>query len=361
MAVPVLTVAMVPGEQEVQGQEAEGAQPSLTLSVTNPVNIVTAPGSTIKVALNRTNIIKDCDYYYQDSPGNQNTPTSISLAVTGTATSPGGTTFDAVTVTPPNGSLILVSRTGGASVSFPASQIAGAVTTATSVLTWTLNPAQYQGSPPWSSGNLVDLYFTLNFGMNKAPGGVPNASLFVTSDPNVPSNLKNTAKTPPIQFLWGCLADDEPVRMADGSLRAVREVAVGERVRAAGGGALRVVNVTRGREPKPMVRLVLEDGRSVRMTDGHPVRTAQGWTLARDVAAGDRVETEEGPRTVAAVEWFRHEGGVANLVLAALDGQADDLDPHAAAFYAGGVLVGDNRLQAHAGARDQARAASTAG
>jgi len=352
-AVPVVTFTQT--EPEASGEEEEGAQPQLTLSVTNPVNIVTPQGSPIKVALNRDNVIPDCDYYYSD--GTTTVPSEISLAVTGTATAPAGNSFDAISGTNVNGSLIIVSRSGGASVTFPSSSIPPAVTSATSVLTWTLDPATAQQSPPWNSGDTVDLYFTLNFGMNNS-GPQPNTSLFVTSDPSTPPGLQNTALTPPLIFLWGCLAEDEPVRMADGSLRPIREVEIGEMVRAAGGGALRVVNLTRGREPKPMLRLVLEDGRAVRMSDGHPVRAEGAWVLARDLVPGTRVETEEGPRALLRVEPFRYEGEVRNLVLAPADAPADDLDPEDAAFFAAGVLVGDNRLQGHAGARGRQAAAA---
>lgn len=356
MAIPVVAVADTGGiadtsnvQEEAEAEGTEMAQPQLTLNVTAPINIRTPKGSTIKVALNRDAQVPDADYFYME-PTVGSLPQQISLAVMGTATAPAGNTFDATTPTNTNGSLITVSRNGGASVNWPPAQIAAAVSTATSLLQWTLNPAQYQGSPPWSNNDTCDLYFTLNFAMNHSPNGLPNTSLNVTSVQNTPPVI-NTAYTPPLMFMWGCLAADEPVRMADGTLRPVAGVAIGDRVRTAGGGALRVVNVTRGREPEPLVALALEDGRTVRMTDGHPVRTAEGWVLARHAAPGQRVETEEGTALVTAVERVRYEGEVHNLTLAPVDAQADDLDPEDAAFYAGGVLVGDNRLQGHAGGR----------
>ncbi|HST60284.1 MAG TPA: Hint domain-containing protein [Longimicrobium sp.] len=344
-AVPVLTLfetGSMPGE--ASASEEERSQPSLALVITDPVNKVTPQGSPIRVALSRDDQIPDCDYYYGGNAPNPNP--NIQLAVTGTATAPAGNTFDPKTATNVNGSLITISRNGGASVTFPPEQIPPAVTSATSVLTWSMNPAQYQGPPPWSSGDTVDLFFTLNVAMNNSPGGVPNVSIFVTSDPSTPPGMQNTYVSPPLQFMWGCLAEDEPVRMADGTLRPVRDVRIGEQVRTAGGGALRVVNLTRGREPIPMLRIVTEDGRAGRMTEGHPVRTDAGWTRARDVAPGDRVETEAGMRTVTTVEPFRYDGEVRNLVLAPADGPADDLDAADASFFASGLLVGDNRLQA---------------
>lgn len=323
------------------------AGPQLSLTVTDPVNKVTPAGATIRVAINRTNVLNDCDYYYIE-PTVGSAPAEIDLAIGGRAEAAPGNRFDAVTASNLNGSLVLVCRSGasaGGAMVFPSSEIPPAVVASGAELAWRINPAQSTQVPFWQSGDVLDLYFTLNFAMNGSPTGRPNVSLTVTSDTSVQASLPNVAITPPLQFLWGCVAADEAVRMADGSLRAIRDVAIDDRVRAdAGGRALRVADVTRGHEPGPMVELLTVDGRCLRMTGAHPVMVPGGWALARDLARGDVVETEDGPRALASVEPAA-PGAVRNLVLAPDEEGAAPPQPGEAAFFAAGIRVGDHALQ----------------
>lgn len=323
-----------------------GAIAVQTVTVINPNHNTHPTRDYIKVALNRTpGQVGDCDYYYEY--GTDGSKPIVGLQVNGSALLVSGFTVNANPGF--NGSCILQRRSSvgdGATLAFPEDQIPALCTGAGNVVTWNIGPDWFQGAP-WDQGQTIDLDFVLNF--NVTPGGT--TFVRVTSVPqaviNTPSNI---ARIDPMQFVWGCVAAGTQVRMADGSLRAIETLRAGERVATGAGhagGSLRIAEVWKGFEAKPLYRLATASGAQVLVTDEHPVPTAEGVKLARDLAPGMVVTTTRGPETLRAVQAVSHDGPVYNLDLLPDDATClEDLDDDAiTAFEAGGILVGDNRMQ----------------
>lgn len=89
-----------------------------------------------------------------------------------------------------------------------------------------------------------------------------------------------------------CFAAGTPVRMADGSQRAIESVNAGETVVSCRGFA-RVVTATLVTPKRVWGDITLTDGRSVRVTPNHPFLTTHGWIAAKLLRPGDALVVEE--------------------------------------------------------------------
>src|SRR6266542_6858607 len=93
----------------------------------------------------------------------------------------------------------------------------------------------------------------------------------------------------------GCLSPDTLIAMADGLWKPIRDVVTGDQVIAHDGQPHRVTETMSHWHPSPLHRLTVLGGRSVDLTDDHPmliVRHADSvaeWAPAREVRAGDLV------------------------------------------------------------------------
>jgi len=316
--------------------------PVQTITVVNPNHNTHPTRDYIKVGLNRTSSqVADCDYYYQY--GNDGSKPIVGLLVNGSAQLLSGYTV----ATTPNftGSCVLFRRSdvgAGATLAFPSSQIPNLCSGGGNAVNWNIGPDWFSGAP-WDQNQVIDIDFNLNFNINTGS----TASLRVTSVPQAVTPPSNLAKLDPIQFVWGCVARGTEIRMEDGGTRRIETLRVGERVADGHGGSLRIVEVWTGHEAKPLYRLVTTSGAEVLLTEEHPVPTPDGVMLARDFAPGMVVTTARGDEALCTVETVSHDGPVCNLDLLPDDATSlSDVDDDAiTGFVAGGILVGDNRMQ----------------
>jgi hypothetical protein len=211
---------------------------------------------------------------------------------------------------------------------------------------WSYTPTPSFGSPCWASGQQVFINFSL--------------TLTQQDQKTVDVNVNNTGQTTcpptggvtpsstsfcPVQFVWGCLAAETPVRMANGSSKPVSRVQPGEKVIAdASGRILTVSETVIGDEADPMVRLKDRAGHNVLVTQGHPIVTPGGIVLAKTLSAGDTVLSESGPSKLTSVTRERYHGKVYNVILGYL-AEGTTLTDSNRTMIAGGFLVGDNEMQ----------------
>jgi len=149
-----------------------------------------------------------------------------------------------------------------------------------------------------------------------------------------------------LDFKNSCIAEGTRVLKADGSEAPIESIQVGDKVMAnAGGLALTVTTVSRGRESKKMVRLLDEAGHQVLLTSKHPLVTAKGEVLAAEqVKAGMQVLSKSGKTTLTSVEQVDYQGQVYNLALGTKDELAKLSDKDRTLF-ANGFAVGDSQMQ----------------
>lgn len=222
-----------------------------------------------------------------------------------------------------------------------------------STMSWNFNPGPFSNpngaSVPCfpSNSNVVYDLQVLTLGVD---GSYWFGEVKTTTNPPPPPP-PGRANLVPMVVAYGCVAAGSRVTLADGSTRAIEEVRVGDRVLPARGARpLAVTARTDGVERGEMVRLTLEGGASLLLSETHPVLTDHGPVMARDVGVGAVLRTAGGTGRVARVGREHFGGRVWNL---SLEGGTE------ASFIANGVVVGDSRLQrlVEVEARERAAAA----
>lgn len=314
-----------------------------SVTVLNPNHDNHPQRDYIKVGLNRSPQNQpDCDYWY--NYGTDGPKPIVGLLVNGYATLVSGISLSA---TPGFSGQCILQRQSlvgdGATLAFPADQIPNLCGGSGSTVTWNIGADWFQGAP-WDQGDRVDLDFLLNF--NVTPGG--STFIRVTSVPAVVSFTPptNIGKVAPIMFVWGCIAAGTRVDMAGGGALPIEQVRAGDHVRGPDGARLRVRETWIGRETQPLVRLATADGAAALVTIEHPVLTADGVRQAQRLAVGDLVRTAIGLSPLVEVERAGFDGAVHNLDLVPDGEQWEAIDDdRVTAFFAGGLAVGDNRMQ----------------
>jgi len=158
-------------------------------------------------------------------------------------------------------------------------------------------------------------------------------------------SVGTVTEVPRIQMQYGCILAGTPITMADGSQKLVEDVRPGDLLRSRNGTTLRVRSRMVGTDAK-FVGLIDEKGNRVVVTEGHPMPTGRGIIKASDIAVGDMIEAEGGPVKITQVDRQTRDevAQVYSLNTESADGSplADNAD---GVFYAGNILVGDQKLQ----------------
>ena len=144
------------------------------------------------------------------------------------------------------------------------------------------------------------------------------------------------ANVPEICVAQGCLAKGTMIALADGGEKAVEDFIGGESVKSTDQN--RTVGATSsGQEWLPMYRIKTKNNKSVFISNKHAVPTNTGMKLAKDLAVGDVLTTDEGQSKIAAIEKEMYSGTVHNFSV----GDESDVTKGLANMYANGILVGD--------------------
>jgi hypothetical protein len=177
------------------------------------------------------------------------------------------------------------------------------------------------------------------------PAGTAQATISISSDP---ATLRPDVRVPPITVTNSCLAAGTQVAMAGGKVAAIETLRAGQEVLNhfdRGDGALTIVDTSIGTEPTPMVRIRDEAGRTLLMTEMHPISTPdRGMVTARALATGDVVLTVDGPSKLVEVSREAYAGKVYNLKVGDKT-EAAALAPDQTVMYANGFVVGDGQIQ----------------
>lgn len=141
-------------------------------------------------------------------------------------------------------------------------------------------------------------------------------------------------KIPHISIRWGCLEENTLIKMADLSLRKIKDIRIGDIVACKGENNI-VKNIWRGCEDKyvSITTDIQEDCSPLFTTTDHPVLTINGYKQAGKIAVGDVLISEHGEAQVTGVCLEEKEINVFNLSF--------DNSENAKAMLANGIYVGD--------------------
>lgn len=110
----------------------------------------------------------------------------------------------------------------------------------------------------------------------------------VDSQANTESTAGYVKAISRIHLLWGCVALDTPILMADGRQQRANEVRVGDVVQLEDGCGM-VRDVFRGRELKPLICIETENGRRICCSSEHPIMTRNGYRMADEITGMDQL------------------------------------------------------------------------
>ena len=168
----------------------------------------------------------------------------------------------------------------------------------------------------------------------------PVVTVFVAENADLTDDITDWVldqKLLPLFFRYSCIAMGTLITLDDGSLKAIEDIIVGDRVSSQGESML-VMDTSIGYEALPMINIQDDKGHSVLLTETHPVVTInRGVVWANEVAVGDILSTDVGQSTVVSVGEELFNGTVHNLELEPLQGKDDANE----VMFANGIAVGD--------------------
>lgn len=155
-----------------------------------------------------------------------------------------------------------------------------------------------------------------------------------------------------LEIMYGCMAPETEITMADGSKKQICRMKIGDMVAGKGGVDMLVENIWRGPETDMMLELWAEGlQQGILVTKNHPVwiQEADGtvrWKRASACSVGDKV-----------LVWHSHGEEVYHSIIEIIEKEPCeevynlDLQPQndrkgqAGTMYCNGILTGDNRMQ----------------
>lgn len=177
------------------------------------------------------------------------------------------------------------------------------------------------------------------------PAGTAQATITISSDP---ATMRPDVRVPPIEMTNSCLAAGTQVALAGGKAAAIETLRVGQEVFSQydhKDQALTIMDTAVGIEAVPMVRIRDGAGRTLLMTEMHPISTPdRGMVQARALSVGDTVLTVEGPSKLVEVSREAYAGKVYNLKVGD-KAEAAALGPDQTVLHANGFVVGDGQIQ----------------
>lgn len=142
-----------------------------------------------------------------------------------------------------------------------------------------------------------------------------------------------------------CLAAGTEIELAAGKAAPIESLKAGDRVLNPYRPSLTVMDTATGFETVPMVRIRSEAGRTLLMTEMHPIQVmAQGMVQAKALKKGDVVMTKTGPSKLTEVSREAYDGKVYNVKVGSTAEQAA-LSGDQTVVYANGFVVGDGQIQ----------------
>lgn len=200
----------------------------------------------------------------------------------------------------------------------------------------------YDGPANW-----VKCEFDYELRLRVAFQNTQNGSI-KTYQPRITSIISDTGATEiikPLYIMYGCLAAETLINMADGSSEEIRNIAIGDDILGADGEAWLVKNVWRGYEE--ILIWVEAGGLRIGLTLNHPMIAFEGIVRASAIKIGMKLLMDNGEyEEVTSVEIQEYQNDVFNLDIVSKDDAITAL-PEKHLMLANGFVVGDNVLQNH--------------
>lgn len=188
-------------------------------------------------------------------------------------------------------------------------------------------------APYWGDGQKLDCslfgtnatlylylqgYFKVDLGNGMGEFNIPFSIKSVDSPPEgqfYHSENSSTVYIPPLNILWGCFSKNCQVRMEDGTQKAITELAAGDMVQSGDGSAAEVISASVGGHEDKMIHIETVDGRTIEVSDYHPIKTKKGTIAALDLRPNDVAILEDGESPVLYTYLVDYDDEVCSVLL----------------------------------------------
>lgn len=161
-------------------------------------------------------------------------------------------------------------------------------------------------------------YFIIDLGEGLGDFNIPFSVRSVDTPPEGDFYLSENSSTvyiPPLHILWGCFSKNCQVRMADGTQKAITELAAGEMVLCEDGSAAEVISASVGGHEDKMIHIETADSHVIEVSDYHPIKTQNGTIAALDLRPNDVVVLEDGESPVLYTYLVDYDDEVCSVLL----------------------------------------------
>ncbi|MCI8373636.1 MAG: hypothetical protein HFI75_14840 [Lachnospiraceae bacterium] len=289
--------------------------------------VIKVQGHTeVRIGLGREAYSADLDYHFQDS-------SCLQLENRGRIFLQSGITAN---VSATQGSCLI--RKAPAGVSMTQADFTFTYNSGANMLSYS-SKENWGKYAPWSPGDLCDITNTINISIQS--GRILPVVITSVQNSRVEGSDSELCSIPQLLFLWGCLAEDTKIRMADGSECKIQDIQVGDQLACGtGNSALTVAEIWSGIEEQCLC--IKTKAGKITATKEHPIRCPQGFKQAGELQKGDSILTADGYQQIEDITCVSYNGKVYNFDL----GTEAELSHHLeTTMIANGIIVGDNRVQ----------------
>lgn len=143
----------------------------------------------------------------------------------------------------------------------------------------------------------------------------------------------------PFKLMRGCVEEDALIKMADGSLKKIKDIQIGDNILDGTAKSIMVRNVWKGPEANPCIRFTSLDGHELIVSGSHPMKTIDGWIRAKNINTEHTLLMEDGTyMKISSLMNVPYDKQVYNLSLVS---KAEESN----CFIANGFVVGDYECQ----------------
>ncbi|MCO7190621.1 MULTISPECIES: Hint domain-containing protein [unclassified Pseudoalteromonas] len=202
-------------------------------------------------------------------------------------------------------------------------------------------------------GRYQDTHWIMHFALDHVirPGRPPLTASFVIGSTDMNSGWGETDH-PQMQIVYSCLAEGTLITLPNGKQLPIEQLEVGDQVLGASEFspdhhlALTIEDISVGVETIPMVQLKTKSGKTLLLTESHPVVMQSGKAVwASKIEQGAKILTEDGLEMITQIEEIEFTDKVYNLRLGRGKGDPNYQQGESFSMFANGLQVGDLAMQ----------------
>ncbi|TMP26828.1 hypothetical protein CWB99_17170 [Pseudoalteromonas rubra] len=198
-----------------------------------------------------------------------------------------------------------------------------------------------------------DTHWIMHFALDHVlrPGRDPLTASFVIGSTEMESGWQDIGH-PQMQIVYSCLAEGTLITLPNGKQLPIEQLDVGDQVLGASEFspdhhlALTIEDISVGVETIPMVQLKTKSGKTLLLTESHPVVMQSGKAVwASKIEQGAKILTENGLEMITQIEEIEFADKVYNLRLGRGKDDPNYQQGESFSMFANGLQVGDLAMQ----------------